>query len=62
MVAVQQDGTTVHLVKDQTPEVCMTAVQQDGWAIKLVKDANLRFAIKQVLIEESKGVDAPCAG
>ena len=40
----------------------MTAVQQDGWAIKLVKDANLRFAIKQVLIEESKGVDAPCAG
>jgi len=27
-----------------------------------VKDANLRFAIKQVLIEESKGVDAPCAG
>ena len=40
----------------------MTDVQQDGWAIKLVKDANLRFAIKQVLIDESQGDQTPCAG
>ncbi len=40
----------------------MTDVQQDGWAIKLVKDANLRFAIKQVLIAEGQGVDAPRPG
>lgn len=33
----------------------MTAAQQDGWAIKLVKDANLRLAMKEVLIEESRG-------
>lgn len=40
----------------------MTPVQQDGWAIKLVKDANFRFAIKQVLIDESQVDQAPCAG
>jgi len=36
----------------------MTAIQQDGWEIKLVKDATLRLATKEVLIEESRGVDA----
>ena len=40
----------------------MTDVQHDGWAIKRVKDASLRLAIKEGLIAESQGAEAPRPG
>ena len=34
---VEQDGYYIEIVKEQTPEICLTAVQSYGWALQFVK-------------------------
>ena len=37
-LAVQHDGRTLEIVKEQTEELCKLAVQQHGWALQYVKE------------------------
>lgn len=57
-VACDLVGRLLGTLSKNKRQRCMTASQQDGWAIKLIKDANLRLAMKEVLIEERRGIDA----
>ena len=46
--AVENNGTALRHVKDQTEAVCLKAVENDGYALRYVKDQTEAVCLKAV--------------